>query len=235
MKIISCKNENMNDHGKSTTCNVYSIHVKINDIGTRAKEMILTLSDTSWINKLDFIPKTSYEARAERTIEKLIHDILMKVANDVTAEFGEFLISVSAQDVLESNFKHSKIPLAELLKEKVSGNPGFDFHTESATNLIAFGEAKYSGIVNKHNTAIKQIKEFIDLRKDDAELVDLQHFVTLEAIENYKLTRKAYVAAFSINDKDPTSVIHKALTSKHIDHLLAHKELYIIGIEIDGK
>ncbi len=234
MEIVSFKNEDMNDYGKSTTCDVYTMHIKIKDISTRAKEMIDTLADTSWINKLEFIPRTSYQARAERTIDKLINDILMKVTNTVSSEFGEFLVSVTAQDTLEIKYNHTKVPLAELLKEKVTGNPGFDFHTESHTNLIAFGEAKYSGVTNKYNTAIKQIKEFIELKKDDAEVVDLQHFVSKDTIRNFELSKKAFIAAFSINDENPSDVIEKALNSKYIDHLLIHDEVYIIGIEIDA-
>ena len=223
----------MNDYGITTACNVHSIHVKVQDISLRAKEMIDTLSDTSWIKALDFIPRSSYEARAERTIEKLINSILKKVSTTVSSEFGEFLVSVTAQDTLDINYNHNKVPLAELLKEKVTGNPGFDFHTESETNLIAFGEAKYSKIVNKYNSALKQIGGFIDLKKDDAELVDLQYFVSKKAIENYALEKKAYVAAFSINDESPVGVIKKALASKHVEKLLQYEELYIIGIEID--
>jgi len=233
LNIVSLKHEDMEEYGVTTDCNVYSIHVKVEDISFRAKEMISTLSDTSWIKALDVIPRISYEARAERTIKKLIDSILKKVSTSVSSEFGEFLVSVTAQDTLDLHYNHNKVPLAELLKEKVKGNPGFDFHTESETNFIAFGEAKYSGIENKYNNALKQIGEFIDLKKDDSELVDLQYFVSQKAINNYAKGKKAYVAAFSINDETPTNVITKALNSKHIAKLLQCNELYIIGIEID--
>ena len=32
MNIVNFKHENMSDYGKTTTCNVYSIHVKVDDI-----------------------------------------------------------------------------------------------------------------------------------------------------------------------------------------------------------
>lgn len=234
MEIISFKNENMEDYNKTVDCDVFSIHVKIHDIGIRAKEMIAILSDKSWINELDIIPRKSYEARAERTIDKLINDILNKVVSTVTAEFGEFLISSTAQDSLEIKYSHTKVPLAELLKEKVTGNPGFDFHTESHTNLIAFGEAKYSGSINPYRNAMEQIADFITLKKDDAELVDLQYFVSDESIENIKKDKKAFIAAFSINSQNPIDIFSNALSSTYIDDLLAYDELYLIGIEIDA-
>jgi hypothetical protein len=195
--------------------------------------MIDIIADTSWINKLDIIPRVAYEARAKVTIDKLINGILKKVTTTVNTEFGEFLISVTAQDSLVLKHKHIKVPLAELFKEKKTGNPGFDFHTESNTNLIAFGEAKYSGTINPYTNALTQISRFIDLEKDKMELHDLQNFVSKESIENVLVDKKAFVAAFSINSKSPQVIIQNALESEHIDNLLNYDELYIIGIEIN--
>lgn len=234
MEVISCKLENMQNYGKTTSCHVYSIHVKITDIGVRAREMIDMLSNKSWINELGIIPKMSYEARAERTIEKLINDILKKVSTTVSTEFGEFLVSASAQDSLKMQYNHTKVPLAELLKEKVTGNPGFDFHTESHTNLIAFGEAKYSGTGNPYRNAMEQIANFVVLKKDVAELVDLQYFVSAKSVENIKQAQKGFVAAFSINSQNPKEILNNALCSIYIDDLLVHDELYVIGIEVNA-
>ncbi len=160
---------------------VHSILINIDNVRERAEEMITAIQDVCWLNELNPIAKHSYEARAQRTIDKLVNDILKKVEDDVTEEFGEFMISASAQDALVEAFDHVKVPLAELLKEKISGNPGFDFHTETSESLIAFGEAKYSGSNNPYRNALEQIKEFIDLKKHNAEVVDLQHFVTPDA------------------------------------------------------
>ena len=223
----------MSDYGKTTICNVYSIHVEINDIGDKATDMITMIADTSWISKLDIIPRTSYEARAKTTIDKLINGILKKVTTTVNTEFGEFLISVTAQDSLELQYNHTKVPLAELFKEKKTGNPGFDFHTESDTELIAFGEAKYSGIKNPYTNVLTQISHFIDLKKDKMELTDLQNFVSENSIKKILIDKKAFVAAFSINSENPQTIINNALKSEHINNLLNYDELYIIGIEIN--
>ena len=234
MKIINAKLENMCDHDKSTSCNVYSIYVEIDDIGAKATEMITMIADTSWISKLDIVTQTSYEARSKITIDKLINGILKKVINTVNTEFGEFLISATAQDSLELTYSHNKVPLAELWKEKKTGNPGFDFHTESNADLIAFGEAKYSGITNPYTNALTQISRFIDLKKDKMELVDLKNFTSKESINNALVDKKAFVAAFSINSNNPQSIIENALKSENIDSLLNYDELYIIGIKINA-
>ena len=231
---VSFKQEDMTRHGKNTSGLVYSAHAKITDIEARAEEMIKTISDTSWINRLGAVEKRTFEARSNRTISKLVNLIVSRVEDEISAEFGKFMISDSAQRFLESNFRHTKLPLAELLKEKITGNPGFDFHTESSSNLIAFGEAKYSGSSTPHSRAIKQIVEFITLEKDSAELIIIKNFVSAGAVQKAINGDKAYVAAFSINGMDPESIINNALKSTAIDPLLAFPELYMIGIEVDA-
>lgn len=124
---------------------VHSLIINVNNIKNRADEMIKTIQDTCWLNQLDVVARISYNARAQRTIDKLVNNILTQVEDEITEEFGEFMISASAQDALVQTFGHVKVPLAELLKEKITGNPGFDFHTETQNNLISFGEAKFSG------------------------------------------------------------------------------------------
>ncbi|WP_206732238.1 hypothetical protein [Halarcobacter mediterraneus] len=234
MIIINYKHENMEDYDKTTDCEVYSIHVKVDDISTKAKQMIIMIQDTSWITELDIIERASFDARAQPTIDKLVHEILSKVTTTLSDDFGEFLISVTAQDSLELQYNHTKVPLAELFKEKKSGNPGFDFHTETSTQLLAYGEAKYSGSINPYTKALKQIKGFLDESKDKMELTDLKYFTSEESISSALEDKKAFVAAFSINSENPSDIIENALSSEHIEDLLDYEELYIIGIEVDA-
>lgn len=230
MEIISIKKEDMSEYGKTTTGLVFSAHVKIKNIESRAAEMIEIISNTSWIDKLNAVEKATFMARSQRTIEKLVGLIRSRVEDEITTEFGEFLVSETAQSTLGA-LGHSKVPLAELLKEKVTGNPGFDFHTESESKLIAFGEAKFSSSTNPHPIALNQISKFIKLEKDTAELIIIQNFVSAEATENSLNGKRAYVAAFSINSKNPEQIIRNALMSTAIDPLLNFPEIYVIGIE----
>jgi|TARA_B110000908_G_scaffold169938_1_gene228206 hypothetical protein len=232
MKIISNKKYDLKALGIESECEVHCIHVQIIDIKGRADEMITAISDESWISKLSGIRNKTFKARAQRTIEKLVNDILKKVDDNITAEFGEFLISDTAQLSLELEHLHTKVPLAELLKEKVSGNPGFDFHTESDRNHIMFGEAKYSGGITPRAKAINQITDFITLEKDNAELIILENFVSEEAIKNAEEEKKGYVAAFSLNSDNPDLIFINALNSDAIKSLFAYPELYLIAIQV---
>lgn len=232
MEVISVKNEDMRNYNKTAAGAVYSAHVKISNVSTHADKLIAIISDTSWIERLGVVKKTSFSARAERTIKKLVDDIFRKVDDMVSTEFGEYMISVTAQKTLEDRFTHQRVPLAELLKEKVIGNPGFDFHTESTSRLIAFGEAKYSGTKNPYRKALEQISVFITLKKDEAELLILDSFVSDQAVINAAAGKKAFVAAFSINGDSPEAIISNALSSDAIDALLEYPELYVIGIEV---
>lgn len=217
----------------NSTCAVHLMHVQIKDIKERAEEMINTILSRSWINDLpSAIDRVSYEARANRTIEKLANDVFKKISTPISDEFGEYVVSMSAQDSLEIQMHHQKVPLAELFKEKISGNPGFDFHTESQTNFIAFGEAKYSANDNPYTRALSQIIEFIGLRKDIMELTDLRNFVSGTAIDNAMSGQKAYVAAFSINSLNRDLVYKNVLKSEYLKGLLEYPEVYLIGVEI---
>lgn len=234
MEIVSLKKEDMNEYGKIAKGIVYSAHVKINDIEARATEMVTSISNISWIRELDAIEQASYSARSKRTIKKLVELIVNRVENQITDELGEFMVSKTAQSTLINNLNHKEVPLAELLKEKDTGNPGFDFHTETTTDFIAFGEAKYSGKRNPHGKALSQIVKFIGLEKDTAELTDLKNFVSKIAVNNSLKGKKAFVAAFSINSDKPEDIIKNALKSKFIDHLLDFPEIYIIGVEVNA-
>ena len=231
MDIVSHTQHVMNSRTGST-CTVHILHAKINNVEERTREMIDTISSTSWINQLSVVDQASYAARAERTIEKLVNEIFMKVSSSVSTEFGEYMVSMTAQDVLEEHASHTAIPLAELFKEKLSGNPGFDFHTETPTSFIAFGEAKYSGRTTPYEKALVQIKDFIVLKKDIAELADLKRFCSEQAANNVLNDQKAFVAAFSLNVKKPSAMFSKILAGSEIIPLFEYPELYLIGVEV---
>lgn len=232
MRIQDYRKMDMKQFGIDTSCDVYKIHVIVDNVNECVQETIRIISDTSWVTRLDAIDQISFSAAFERTVDKLVNDIFSQVQNEITEAFGEYMVSVSAQSSLVESFDHIRIPLAELLKEKVSGNPGFDFHTESHTRYIAFGEAKFSMLKTPCTKALKQIVEFIDLGKDKIELRTLKSFVTKQAIEKATKNEKAYVAAFSLNSTKPDKIIIKALSSEFIKPLLEYPELYLIGVEV---
>ena len=117
IEIVSQYKVNPKDYGYNGNCIVTYIHVKIADIKKRAQIIKNDFLDMSWINKLDVATKIAYEKRANDTISKLIKNVLDKVEDTVTEEFGEILVSTSAKDTLCTHYNHKKISLAELWKE----------------------------------------------------------------------------------------------------------------------
>lgn len=222
----------MESYVPSTPCRVYTTHVIVDDVGDCAKKMIESIKSTSWIDRLSPVDQVSYSACASRSIAKLVSEIFSKVTEPITTEFGEYMVSLCAQDALESTMQHKKLPLAELFKEKMTGNPGFDFHTESHSLLIAYGEAKYSCNDSPYSNAITQICGFIANKKDIIELKDLSRFVSVDATKNAMEGFRAFIAAFSINAMQPNRIFENILNSEHITPLLSYPELYLIGVEI---
>lgn len=218
---------------KGMACKIHSICVEIDDIEERAREMIGTIVDTTWMNEMDIINQAAFEACAERTIDKFKSQILEEVADEMNTEFGEIMISDTAQCVLVSEAEHKRLPLADLFKERVSGNGGFDFHTVSSDDNIIYGEAKYSGINSRYTAAICQINDFINDKKDIAELSVLRQFVSdsasLRAIDG----KKGYTAAFSLVCADKAQVMRNAVKSTNLKDLHQYEEIYLIGVEVN--
>lgn len=216
-------------------CKVCIIHVKITDSAAKIKEVFDQISDTSWIDKLDVILKPSFKVAAERTIKELAENIFNGSETNVTKDTGEYVISVTAVNVLHSDLNHTKLPISELWKEQVKGNPGFDFHTISPSNMLVFGEAKFSTNRSPYSNALEQIAEdFIPKQKDVMDLERLERFVGVFPIQNFNNGFKSYAAAFSINAKDCQKILENAASSDHAKTLMDNAALYLIGVEIAG-
>lgn len=232
MNLALINKENISIH-MNTNNIIWYVVVRVTNIPAYAKEMKEQILDKSWITKLNGWAKSSYEARSKKTIEYLVRNVLDQVKNQVTSDFGEILVSMSAQDALEHFFDHKKLPLAELWKEKTKGNPGFDFHTETKDYYIVFGEAKYRQGNNPYNVALEQIKDFIENEKDKMELVDLKNLVsdnTKQWIDTDFGPMKAYAAAFSM--KKGTNLQKNIENSVCLKQLLDQKLIFLIGVEI---
>ncbi len=213
---------------------IFSLALEISDLDKRVSEMLEVALDTSWLEPLGVIDKLGYAARSKRTRDKIVNEILNNIESEISEEFGEYMVSDVAQSALKKHLNHIRLPLAEFIKEKISGNPGFDFHTECPKAILSFGEAKYSGVKNSHGRALKQINDFIVDEKDIQELPDIQKFVTSAAALNAINGRKAYSAAFSIMSDDVALIMENALKSKYVKTLLKYESLYLIGVRVDA-
>lgn len=165
----------------------------------------------------------------------IFEDILSKVDTNVGSDFGEIMVSSTAVDTLCNNYYHKGVPLAELWKEKISGNPAFDFHTETPSFFISFGEAKFNSKNNSYGKAMEQVSGFIDKKKDTKEGSDLFNFISEKAFNNFDVFKlKAYSMSFSIcGTESQDAIIEKIKNNKYFEKLMKNaEELYFIGIEV---
>ena len=207
-------------------------HVKVSEIQKIAEELARKVQDTSWMMKLDKGTQRAYNKTVQDTALELV-SIFQKTASSsvVGSEFGEIMVSIGSTKALECIFHHEVLPIAELWKPQIKQNEGFDFHTVCQSELINFGEAKYSSKINPHGNAITQAKGFID---DEKHLRDRTHLVNLAsatAISNLDEDSYGIVASFSLNAVDPLLVLknavdtaQKELSSDNI------KSIYLVGV-----
>jgi len=233
MEIVKSEKINNAQYNITSACEIYFIHIKVDEHEQIIREFINYIQETSWITRLAAVPQAAYKVRADRTIQDIKSKIQAKNTDKITSESGEYIVSYAAQEGLAQVFSHIKVPLAEIIKEKVSGNPGFDFHTESHSNIIVFGESKYKSDGTPHTTAIRQIIDFIRLQKDTSELSDLCNFVSALAGTKTAAGDRGYAAAFTVNAQDKEkAILYPLKDSELMTHFLNKKELYLIGVEV---
>jgi hypothetical protein len=231
MEINKIDNTTLNKLPRGSGCQINCIHIKIKDFRPIVEEFEKSISDTTWINKLDEISQITFRATSKKTIDKIVNDIIAKIASNVNTDIGEFIVSYAAQQALEIEHSHKLIPLAELLKEKVTGNPGFDFHSVSTNSYLIFGEAKFSLDSTPRARALNQIVDFIGDR-DSSELLWLLPFLDDATKQNITDNKKGYTAAFSHNNDNIVNTLNNALDSKPIMEIIKYNELYLIAVEL---
>tara|TARA_B100001245_G_scaffold236687_1_gene229965 strand:- start:12835 stop:13605 length:771 start_codon:yes stop_codon:yes gene_type:complete len=233
MDIIYSRKVNTNElpNGAIAEVNLFCIEVK--NVNEYAMHLTNKISDTSWISSLDYISQDAYNICAEKTINKLV-ELFNLPENKVTSDFGEYLVSLSSGECLESKHSHTCLPISEIWKESKEGNPGFDFHTLSTSNKINFGEAKYQSNGNAYTSAAAQTHRFSREKKDRGDSVHLKNMVSKVAIDNLVLhNKKGYVVSFSINSQDHSEILNNSLNNNDIKELTKLcDELYIIGVKV---
>lgn len=191
------------------------------------------ISDKSWINKFDkSVIRKSYENRVNKTVEIIEKKLKTHNSDKITTSVGEYIVSILAKQAIVNNLNYLDIPVDELWKIQRSGNPGFDFHSESLDNLIIFGESKYVGNTNAYNDALKQICEFVNTKKDLDEIAELRDFVSDTSLANFEIDKKGYAAAFSATSIDTKDLISNILKNKRFKELIKYDELILVAVDI---
>lgn len=193
-----------------------------------------TLMDLSWLSRFDEdYMKNSFKIRAEKTIADIQKKFEDCADDDITKEAGEYVVSELARESLFSQMSYLHIPLSELLGMKISGNPGFDLHSQNnVTDTVIFGEAKYNSRQSAYSTAITQVSEFIDDKKDIMQIADLKPFCTPAALTRANDGFKGFAIAFSAKSTPSDRMIDNILAQTDFTKLLPFEEIILVAVNL---
>lgn len=229
MKIIESRIVPVSGHAS-----VYFIRIDPEDITDTLSSIIQKLMDLSWLNSFDkdYI-KLGFKQRASITISD-IKDKFSKCDNGtVTKDAGEYIVSELSRESIISELNYLNIPLGELLGKKTSGNPGFDFHSQNQiTETVIFGEAKYSSTHSAYPSAINQINDFINDKKDISDIPDLTPFCSQNSLDRASKGQKGFAAAFSAKSTASDKILISILSSDSFKSLLNYEEVILVAVNL---
>lgn len=229
MKILELKTIPVN--GKAS---VQFIRIDPEDISITLSEILKVIMDLSWLKKFDadYLVQ-SYEQRAQITVDDIKEKFAKCSDDNLTKEAGEYVVSELAREAIVSELDYLDIPLAEFLGKKISGNPGFDFHSQNkSTQTVIFGEAKYVSTSSAYPRALEQIKDFVDAKKDVADIADLRDFCTPIALSRASNGMKGFAAAFSSKSTASDNIIRSITTRSDFNDLLKYEEIILVAVNL---
>lgn len=229
MKVIEYKSV---DHADNK--NITFIRIDPENLHDTLSQIIETLMDLSWLSRFDEdYLKSSFKMRAEETIADIKKKFNDSSDDKVTKEAGEYVVSELARESLLSQMNYLHIPLAELLGMKISGNPGFDFHSQNnTTNTVIFGEAKYNSRNSAYDSALTQVPKFIEAGKDVKQLADLRDFCTSKALTRANNGFKGFAIAFSVKSTASDRLINAIIKHQGFLKLLPFEEIVIVAVNL---
>lgn len=213
---------------------VHFIRLETEDISITLSAILKTIMDLSWLKNFDadYLAQ-SYEQRALITINDISNKFAACDTGKLTKDAGEYVVSELAREVIVSELGYLDIPLAELLGKKISGNPGFDFHSQNPnTETIIFGEAKYVSNHSAYSRALEQIKGFIEDKKDLADIADLEKFCTPNALSRASNGLKGFAAAFSAKSTSTDDIIRSITARTDFKELLKYEEIILVAVNL---
>lgn len=221
---------------KNSKTKILYFRIKPNNLKMTIRDIIVTLTDTSWISKFDdgYI-KTSLKARAERTallVKRKLKDGRTSKKFKSIDNMGEYVVSELSRRTIVSQLNYLDIPLGEIIKESALRNPGFDFFSENNDQVLIFGEAKFSKKANKYGSALEQINRFEKEKKDKVEIINIRDFVSEESLNNLDNNLKGFAAAFSAKEISDQKIIKNIKKNKHFKELLKFEEIILVAVNL---
>jgi hypothetical protein len=209
------------------------IRIDPTNIELTLKEVMISLSDLSWISRFDlgYLEK-SFHHRAEQSIKYIATNIIKSADDNVTKDSGEYIVSELARKAVVEQLKYLDIPLAELIKEKAIGNHGFDFYSRNLNEILLFGEAKYIASSNAYGSAFSQIIDFATNGQDLDDLPDIDKFCCDNSKKNFLSGSKGFIAAFASKNTGTLRLINGIKKNKDFITASGFDELICIAVNI---
>lgn len=212
---------------------VFFLRVEPDDLSETLLNIFEVLANLSWINKFDEdYVRSSFKERAKSTIEDIKRKISCSSTDELSSDAGEYVVSELAREAMVNELNYLDIPLAELYNKKKSGNPGFDFHSQTTDDIIIFGEAKYVEDRNAYGSGLKQVDRFISEKKDIKDIADLRDFCSKEALSNAFHGIKGFAVAFSSKKTPSETLIENIAKNEHFNAILAYSELVVVAVNV---
>lgn len=228
MKVLECRKIDEKNHD-----NIFFIRIDPEDLSVTLREIIESFSDLSWISKFDkeYI-RTSFAKRAESSAKYLAKQLQNGKDDTVTRDSGEYIVSELARQALVHELNYLDVPLAELFKEQVSGNPGFDFYSANKDKIIIFGEAKYNARQNAYGIGMEQVDRFIREGQDISDLNDIDKFFDEISLEYSNMGYKAYAVAFASKGTSSEKIINGIVSNKYYANIAIHREVIYLAVNV---
>ena len=228
VKILECKKIDIEKRN-----NILFIRLEPENLSVTIKDIITSFSDMSWISKFDKpYVRESFSKRAEASAKYLANKIQKEDSDDITKDSGEYVVSELARQALVNQLSYLDIPLAELFKEQISGNPGFDFYSANKEKVIIFGEAKYNSRQNAYGNGMEQVDRFIQEGQDLSDLNDIDKFFEEQSLDYAVSGKKAYAIAFASKKTSSEIIINGIVSNTHYENIAVHKEVIYIAVNV---
>ena len=144
----------------------------------------------------------------------------------------KYVVSELARQALVNELKYLDIPLAELFKEQISGNPGFDFYSANLEQIIIFGEAKYNSRQNAYGKGMEQVNRFIVEEQDISDLNDIDKFFEDSSLSKAASGEKAYAVAFAAKTTKSEDIVKGIVSNKYYSNLATYKEVIYLAVNV---
>ena len=232
MKILSSYKIDLAKYG--LTGYSYFIRVSPENFEVTIKEILLELSNFSWLAKInkDYL-KVAMEHRAHSTCEYLKTAFYDNQNTPLLTSAGEYIVSSLSKRSIVEELNHLDIPLAELLGRKKVGNPGFDFFTEDLDeNQISCGEAKFENGKNAYNSSMKQIRNFIIDKKYCDDIPLLQALASENSLYKMSTDKIGVSAGFSSTNIMDDNLIEDIIANKYFRELVKKYKVILVAVNM---